>query len=70
MTLYHGETYCDSIPCSLRDEIPPQTSAERIRSVSNDELLAFLVSVEIDGIADTISELAKWLESPVAEVEN
>lgn len=61
MTLYHGVTYCDSVPCSLRDELPEPTNADHIRSMSNDELLEFLISVEIDGIADTTLGVANWL---------
>lgn len=69
MTLYHGEVYCDSVPCSLRDEFPPLTNGDRIRSMNNDELLEFLISVEIDGMADTTAELVRWLTSPAPITE-
>jgi hypothetical protein len=37
-TLYHGQTYCDGVPCSLHDELPPRTNADRIRSMTDEEL--------------------------------
>ena len=30
MTVLNGETYCDSVPCSLKDELPKQTGTEHI----------------------------------------
>lgn len=45
MTLYHGEVWCDSIPCSLKDELPPRTNADRIRGMSNSELADYLFGV-------------------------
>lgn len=42
MTVLNGETYCDSVPCSLKDELPKQTNADRIRSMSDEELAEFI----------------------------
>lgn len=39
-------TYCDSVPCSLKDELPKQTNADRIRSMTDEELADFLEEVE------------------------
>lgn len=44
MTVLNGNTYCDSIPCSLKDELPKQTNADRIRSMSDEELAEFIDS--------------------------
>lgn len=38
MTVLNGVTYCGSVPCSLKDELPQQTNADRIRSMSDEEL--------------------------------
>ena len=45
MTVLNGNTYCDSILCSLKDEIPKQTHADRIRTMSDEELAEFLFNV-------------------------
>lgn len=42
MTVLNGVAYCDSVPCSLREELPPMTNADRIRTMSDVELLEFL----------------------------
>ena len=46
MTVLNGVTYCDSVPCSLKDELPKQTNADRIRSMTDEELADFLEEVE------------------------
>lgn len=52
----------------MRDSKKPgKTNADRIRSMSDEELLDFLISVEIDGIADTTAEVADWLQQPYKE---
>lgn len=38
MTMFHGVAYCDTVPCQLRDELPKQTNADYIRSMSYEEL--------------------------------
>lgn len=45
MTVLNGNTYCDSVPCSLKDELPKQTNAERIRAMSDEELEEFLTGL-------------------------
>lgn len=42
MTVLNGNTYCDSVPCSLKDELPKQTNADRIRAMNDKELEKFL----------------------------
>lgn len=42
MTVLKGTAYCDSVPCSLKDELPSQTNAEHIRSMSDEDLAEFL----------------------------
>ena len=45
MTVLNGKTYCDSVPCVLRDKIPPQTNADRIRNMSDEELAKWLIQM-------------------------
>lgn len=67
MTVLNGNTYCDSVPCSLKDELPKQTNADRIRAMSDEELAEFLVDVETHGYHDqSVSgtlEMIEWLQS-------
>ena len=44
MTVLNGKTYCDSAPCVLRDKIPPQTNADKIRSMSDEELAKIIAA--------------------------
>jgi hypothetical protein len=46
MTILNGSAYCDSIPCSLKNELPKQTNADRIRSMNDEELAKFIRAVE------------------------
>ena len=46
MTVFKGEAYCDSVPCSLKDEIPKETNADIIRSMTNEELVDFIESIK------------------------
>ena len=45
MTVLNGNTYCDSVPCSLKDELPKQTNADRIRAMSDEELADMLHNI-------------------------
>lgn len=45
MTVYHGVAYCDSVPCSLKDEPPKRTNYEKIKGMRAEELAKFLVKV-------------------------
>ena len=61
MALYHGVAYCDSVPCSLKDELPKRTNYEKIKGMRVEELAEFLTKQFCHGIgADLIKE---WLES-------
>lgn len=42
MTMLNSVPYCDSVPCSLKDELPKQTNADKIRAMSDEELAEFL----------------------------
>lgn len=42
-TVLKGVMYCDSVPCSLKNELPKQTNADRIRNMTNEELTELLV---------------------------
>ena len=69
MTLLNGIAYCDSVPCSLRGELPKQTNADRIRSMSDEELAEFFVNFkntfgeEYEGKTSCLD----WLQSEVEE---
>lgn len=45
MTMLRGVAYCDSTPCSLKDELPKRTNTDRIRSMSDEELAEFLCGI-------------------------
>lgn len=45
MTFSNGTVWCGSVPCSLKDELPPRTNADRIRTMSNRELADYLFGV-------------------------
>jgi len=43
MTVFHRIAYCDSIPCSLRDELPPINNEQKFKSLST-EILAMVLN--------------------------
>lgn len=77
MTTLNGETYCDSVPCVLRDEMPPHTNADRIRRMSDEELRKFLFDFQLEAITGFMSkgglgckdsvQLLDWLRQPAKE---
>ncbi len=72
MTIYHGTMYCDSVPCSLKDELPKQTNGNRIRNLTDKELAEFL-GCHIDKMNNYMAiegkrfydeqDIQEWLES-------
>ena len=50
MTLYHGKVYCDNTNgfCQLHDEPPPETNADHIRSMTDEELADYMSEHSID----------------------
>lgn len=66
MTVLNGVTYCDSVPCSLKDEIPKQTNADRIRSMTDEELAEFLIKVYCESAKPCMegNEDCKWEDYP------
>lgn len=42
MKFFHGNTYCDSVPCVLKEELPKPSNADKIRAMSDEELAEFL----------------------------
>ena len=72
ITIYHGVAYCSSVPCSLKDELPKQTNADRIRNLTDKELAEFL-GYRIDKMNNYMiiegrrfydeSDIQEWLES-------
>lgn len=67
MTVLNGNTYCDSVPCSLKDELPKQTNADRIRAMSDEELAEWLTKITDDAQLDARTKCnyqwAEWLQS-------
>lgn len=49
MKFFHGNTYCDSVPCVLKEELPKPSNADKIRAMSDLELSNFIKSVHNDG---------------------
>ena len=68
MKFFHGNTYCDSVPCTLKEELPNQRNADKIRSMSDEELAEFMLDFANDEI-NTVSNcgskeyLINWLQS-------
>lgn len=75
MTVFNGETYCDSIPCSLKDEVPKKTNADSIRTMSDEELAMNMMCPNESGLGEIECDksdncncyecLLKWLQSEV-----
>ena len=55
MTVFHGKTYCDSVSCVLKDELPKRTNADRIRSMNDEELAEFLNEINRTCIVDALN---------------
>lgn len=83
MTVLKGKSYCDATPCQLTGELPKRTNADRIRSMSDEELATlflFFVPTNFDramytGISgkytrtseETFDNNLKWLKQPVED---
>lgn len=83
MTVLKGKSYCDATPCQLTGELPKRTNADRIRSMSDEELATlflFFVPTNFDramytGISgkytrtseETFDNNLEWLKQPVEE---
>lgn len=76
MTILHGIAYCNSVPCSLKSELPKQTNADRIRSMSDKELAELIYTIDISDYSraiyigdsnpcDSEEDVLEWLESEV-----
>lgn len=63
MTILNGRAYCDSTPCSLKNELPKQTNADRIRAFSDEELAEFLEEFEA-------CDVCKYLDNNRCTFEN
>ena len=51
--------------CIDFDECKPMTNADRIRAMSDEELEAFLINVDLDKAGSPfITEWGKWLQQP------
>ena len=83
MTVLNAVAYCDSVPCSLKEELPPMTNADRIRAMSDEEMAEFIGRIEIGDFGPlvygkTFCDMCKgqyecddcrlcWLQQPVGE---
>ena len=64
MTVLNGNTYCDSVPCSLKDELPKQTNADRIRAMSDEELAELFTKLAWNSeVQTTPLKYLDWLQS-------
>lgn len=61
MIVYHGAAYCDSVPCSLKDELPKRTNADILRNMSNKNLAKLICEKFCHGVGEDL--IKKWLES-------
>ena len=74
MTLYRGEIYCNNPNgfCSLHDELPPNTNADRIRAMSDEELAEIIACPKglfdrmdcFDDNRDCEDCALEWLKQP------
>lgn len=79
MTMLHGIAYCDSVPCSLRGELPLMTNADRIRAMSDKELAEFIPNWSYTKACKCDEEtfvgcnnecekcVIEWLQQPIEE---
>ncbi len=69
MTVLNGAAYCDSVPCSLKGELPKQTNADSIRAMSDEELAEFLERFGTfnQPCSLSVGEPLKWLQSEAEE---
>lgn len=86
MTMLHGEAYCDTVPCQLRDELPKQTNADYIRSMSYEELANLINAPNTYGFncgmcqfnppygecigGNCYKQILEWLKKEREEVKN
>lgn len=61
MTVYHGVAYCDSVPCSLKDELPKRTNADMLRGANNRDLAKLLCEKFCHEVGENL--IKEWLES-------
>jgi len=55
MTALHGITYCDSIPCSLRDEMPLMSNEDKFKSLDAEVLATVLDQIAYEGFCNNWS---------------
>ena len=63
MKFFHGNTYCDSVPCVLKEELPKPSNADKIRSMSDEELAKFLFDFLQSYSFCTDIEVYDWIKS-------
>ena len=66
MTVLNGVAYCDSVPCSLKGELPKQTNADKIRNMTNKEMSTDLVYIFEELFEDGVPSpewMENWLQS-------
>lgn len=82
MTMFKGKKYCDATPCQLTGELQKRTNADRIRCMSDEELVGFLMNFDTCTHCDNSSAdectyetceeigskcLLEWLKKPVED---
>lgn len=65
MTVLNGKSYCDSVPCVLKEELPKPSNADKIRAMSDEQLAEWLSSLIINGHEYLTGEgdWRQWLQS-------
>ena len=74
MTVLKGKAYCDATPCQLTGELPKRTNADKIRSMTDEELAEFLCNMSecndrcpMRSCCDIYDNKVKWLQQPAED---
>lgn len=67
MTVLNGHSYCDTVPCQLTGELPKLTNADRIRSMTDEELAEYFSEEFAGGFGK--KEYLDWLKSSAEREE-
>ena len=64
MKFFHGNTYCDSVPCVLKEELPKPSNADKIRAMSDEELAKLFAKLAWNSeVQTTPLKYLDWLQS-------
>lgn len=64
MKFFRGNTYCDSVPCVLKEELPKPSNADKIRAMSDEELAELFTKLAWNSeVQTTPLKYLDWLQS-------